>query len=67
MQDNPYGLPEDLSPLGSELLTQLLDGVTFVAETGIGLAKGTVKNLAEYIFSEAHRDGIFERETLKII
>ena len=65
MQDNPYGLPEELSPMGNELLTQLLDGVTFVADTGIGLAKGTIKNISEYIFSEAHSDGIFERDTLK--
>ena len=67
MQDNPYGLPEELSPIGNELLTQLLDGVTFVADTGIGLAKGTIKSLTEYIFSEAHSDGIFERDTLKTI
>ena len=67
MQNNPYNLSERLSPLESDLLTQLLDGVTFIADTGLGLAKGTIKNLTEYIFSEAHSDGIFERDALKNI
>lgn len=67
MQDNPYNLSPRLSPVESELLRQLLDGVTFIADTGLGLAKGTVHSLTEYIFSEAHSDGIFERDALKAI
>jgi len=67
MQENPYNLSEWLNPVESELLRQLLDGVTFIADTGIGLARGTIRHLSDYIFSEAHSDGIFERDALKSI
>lgn len=67
MEEDPYGFEDRFSPRESELLRELLDGVTFIADTGIGFARGTVKYLSDYIFSTAHSDGIFERSCLEEI
>lgn len=66
MEENPYSFTDDYLR-ENELLRELLNGVTFIADTGIGLAKGTMHYISEYIFSESHSDGLFERSTLKSI
>lgn len=63
-EENPYGLSENLSESDSELIRSILDGLTFVADTGLGFAKGTLNNISEYIFSSAHSDGLFTRDAL---
>ena len=64
LEDNPYGLDENLSETDSEFIRSILDGLIFVADTGLGLAKGTLNNISEYIFSSAHSDGLFTRDAL---
>ena len=64
LEDNPYGLDENLSESDSEFIRSILDGLIFVADTGLGLAKGTLNNISEYIFSSAHSDGLFTRDAL---
>lgn len=66
LEENPYSFSDDYLR-DNEILRELLNGVTFIADTGIGLAKGTIHYLSEYIFSENHSDGLFERSTLKSI
>lgn len=62
--DDPYGLNDRLTAADSEFVRYLLDGITFIADTGVGLARGTFRYIAEYIFGQTHSDGLFTRNAM---
>ncbi|MCQ2592054.1 MAG: patatin-like phospholipase family protein [Treponema sp.] len=67
-KNDPYGLKYyGITSVENDVLTLILDGLNFLADTGVGLAKGTAKYLSDYIFSEAHSDGLFTRDALEEI